>query len=77
VWGADAVNRFDGIFAFAVWDSIERTLFLARDHLGVKPLLYAERDGLIVFGSELKAVAAHPAVGDDLDGTALSDYLSL
>ncbi|MEU6079076.1 asparagine synthase (glutamine-hydrolyzing) [Streptomyces sp. NPDC047108] len=69
-WGERCVERLEGMFAFAVWDARERTLFLARDRFGIKPLYYAQtRDGL-VFGSEPKALLAHPQVRPvvDLDG---------
>ena len=62
-WGAACLERFDGMFAFAVWDTRERRLFLARDRLGVKPLYYASSGGRIVFASEIKAIleASHRA----------------
>ncbi|HZR15731.1 MAG TPA: asparagine synthase (glutamine-hydrolyzing) [Verrucomicrobiae bacterium] len=57
-WGPGCMDRFNGQFAFAVWDSREHSLFLARDRLGVRPLFYAATDRGIVFGSEIKAVLA-------------------
>ena len=76
-WGAGCVERFNGIFAFGLWDYEERTLFLARDHLGVKPLLYYFDDAGMAFASELKALLAHPRITREIDAYALSDYLSL
>src|SRR3954468_11671626 len=61
-WGERCVERFRGMFAFALWDRNRDTLFLARDRLGVKPLYVATRpDGVVVFGSELKSIAAYGA----------------
>lgn len=66
-WGVDCVKRFDGIFAFGIWDQGEQQLFLARDRLGVKPLFWTERGSAILFGSELKALLAHPLVPAEID----------
>jgi asparagine synthase (glutamine-hydrolysing) len=75
-WGAAFVERLHGIFAIAVWDGITRTLLLARDRFGVKPLYFAaDRDGL-VFGSELKAVAVCRRPAPELDIAAVGDYLA-
>ncbi len=77
-WGTACLAHFNGMFAFAIWDRRQQTLFLARDRLGVKPLLYAELpDGRIVFGSELKALLAHPDVPRRIDPTAIEDYFAL
>ncbi|MFD6095831.1 asparagine synthase (glutamine-hydrolyzing) [Nocardiopsis flavescens] len=70
-WGPAAVERFNGIFALAVWDSAEQTLWLVRDHLGVKPLHYHHDRDRLVFGSEAKAVLAHPAVEVAVDEDGL------
>lgn len=74
-WGEDCVKRFRGMFAFAIHDRNRDTLFLARDRLGKKPLYYAWLpDGQLVFGSELKALLAHPGVPRTLDPRAIEDY---
>ncbi|MFC7740827.1 asparagine synthetase B family protein [Nocardiopsis composta] len=70
-WGPKAVERFNGIFAFAVWDAEDRALWLVRDHLGVKPLHYHRDGGRLVFGSEAKAVLAHPEVETAVDEDGL------
>lgn len=74
-WGEGMVMRLRGMFAFALWDARTQTLFLARDHLGVKPLYYAWDGRTFVFGSELKTVIAHPAVKREIDLAALRLYL--
>jgi asparagine synthase (glutamine-hydrolysing) len=72
----EALPRFDGMFGFAAWDRRSERLLLARDPIGEKPLFYATpRDGLIVFGSELKAVLEYPEVDDELDVDALQQAL--
>jgi asparagine synthase (glutamine-hydrolysing) len=75
-WGSEAVlPRLWGMFAIALWDRQERTLLLARDRVGKKPLYYAETTGGLLFGSELKALCAHPAFRADIDRDALTTYL--
>lgn len=76
-WGVECLERFRGMFAFALWDRNQRTLFMARDRMGVKPLYYGfTRDGDLLFGSELKALTAHPQLSLQLDETAIRDYLT-
>ena len=76
-WGPDCVSRLHGMFAFAIYDLAERTLFLARDRLGVKPLFLASlSDGSVIFGSELKALTAHPLLRREADPLAVEDYLA-
>lgn len=77
-WGPDCLSRLNGMFAFAIHDQHRGCLFLARDRLGVKPLHYAElSDGSVIFGSELKALLAHPLLRRVPDFTAVDDYLGL
>lgn len=76
VWGVAAtVVRCRGIFAFAVFDTVENTLTLARDHLGVKPLYFGRQGSLLFFGSELKALRAHPRFQANIDRSVLPHYL--
>ncbi|WP_018169310.1 XrtA/PEP-CTERM system amidotransferase [Thioalkalivibrio sp. ALMg9] len=76
-WGEACVQRFRGMFAFAVWDRNRDTLFLARDRLGIKPLYYsALADGHLIFGSELKALMAHPGMPRHMDPHAVEDYFA-
>ena len=77
-WGEECLDRFRGMFAFALWDRNRETLFLARDRLGVKPLHYALLPGgLLLFGSELKSLLVHPEFKRDFDPLAIEEYLAL
>ncbi len=76
-WGTNCLEKFRGMFAFAIWDSGKNRFFLARDRLGIKPLYYAEHDGFFSFASEIKALLKIPEMERDLDLEAFSDYLSL
>jgi asparagine synthase (glutamine-hydrolysing) len=77
-YGADCVEYLRGMFAFAIWDEHEKTLFIARDRIGKKPLLYSHlADGSLVFGSEFRALLKHPDVSREVDYAAIHHYLSL
>ncbi len=75
-WGSDCVKHFNGMFAFALWDRTQRRLFLARDHLGVKPLYYAVLGTQLVFASEIKALLVHPLCPRDVDLQAMGDLFT-
>lgn len=76
-WGEDCVGRLHGMFAFAIYDQHARTLFLARDRFGVKPLFMAHlSDGSMAFASELKGLLAHPLLRREADPLAVEDYLT-
>jgi len=75
-WGVDgALQRLNGMFAFALWDKTERTLFLARDRMGEKPLYYGRNGGRFLFASELKSLVAYPHWQGDVDRNALTLYM--
>lgn len=75
-WGEACVHRFNGMFAFGVWDSTRRQLWLARDRYGVKPLYWARVGGALLFGSEIKALLRHPALSARVSLDALSEYFT-
>jgi asparagine synthase (glutamine-hydrolysing) len=75
-WGKDCVRRFNGMFAFALWDSNTRELFLARDHLGIKPLYYVELGNRVLFASEIKALLQDPDCPRDVDVEALAELFT-
>jgi len=73
-WGEECVQRLRGMFAFAIWDSVKKVLFIARDRLGKKPLFYAQYGGKFVFASEMKAILIDPGFNRTLDDEGLSSY---
>lgn len=75
-FGPDCVQKLRGMFAFAIWDENTKTLFVARDRVGIKPLYYALTDNSIVFASEIKAILADPAVGRDLAPEIIDRFLT-
>src|SRR5688500_10366691 len=76
-FGADCVRHLRGMFAFAIWDEKDKSLFIARDRVGKKPLLYSHRaNGAFVFGSEFQALLAHPDISREIDYEAIDSYLS-
>ena len=75
-WGPACVKRFNGMFAFAIWDSQQRRLFIARDHLGIKPLYYVTRNRQLLFASEIKALLQHPECPREMDLEALAELFT-
>lgn len=75
--GPDCVNRFNGMFSFAIWDERKKTLFLARDRLGIKPLYYSYAGGKFVFASEMKSLIQHPHVSEEINVPVVYQYLML
>src|SRR5215212_5071357 len=75
-FGADCPKHLRGMFAFAIWNERTQELFLARDRVGKKPLLYAEVNGQLIFGSEFSALLLHPDISRDIQPEALDHYLS-
>ncbi len=75
-WGTEALLKFNGMFAFALWDRRERTLLLARDRYGIKPLYYARQGDTFAFGSEQKAIVAQPGFQRRLNKPALLEYFT-
>ncbi len=76
-YGADCVQHLRGMFAFAIWDERDKSLFIARDRIGKKPLLYSHQpNGDLIFGSEFRALLEHPAISREVDYEAIHHYLS-
>src|ERR1700686_1672190 len=75
-YGQECVKYLRGMFAFAIWDSRRRTLFVARDRLGIKPLYFLNQSGRLLFASEIKALLAHPGVRAELNRHALPEFLA-
>jgi len=76
-WGESCVDRFNGMFAFGIWDRRKQVLFIARDRLGIKPLYYGTtRNGWLLFGSELKALICHPELSTEVQPESVEDYFT-
>ena len=75
-WGENALDRFNGMFAFAIWDRTKQELFLARDRFGIKPLYYTLNDSTFIFGSEVKAILQHPDYQVSINNEALIEYFT-
>ncbi|MBA3691932.1 MAG: asparagine synthase (glutamine-hydrolyzing), partial [Acidobacteria bacterium] len=76
-YGADCVQYLRGMFAFAIWDEREKSLFIARDRIGKKPLLYSHQpNGDLIFGSEFRALLEHPSISREVNYEAIHHYLT-
>ena len=75
-WGPKALLRFNGMFALAIWDRVKQELLIARDRFGVKPIYYTLQSNTLLFGSEVKAILAHPRYKVQLDKQALVEYFT-
>ncbi len=75
-WGETCVEKFNGMFAFAIWDEEKQSLFLARDRYGIKPLYTYHKNGVFLFGSEVKAIKKHPEFTTDVNYEALLEYFT-
>jgi asparagine synthase (glutamine-hydrolysing) len=75
-WGATSLDQLNGMFAFAIWDALQRKLFLARDRLGKKPLYFARTSGGFCFASEVKVLLLHPELGAQVDQTRIATFLT-
>ncbi len=76
-WGEKCLPLLNGIFAFAVWEKHKKRLFFARDRMGVKPFFYASKDNTFIFGSEIKALLAHPQVHSHIDENSIFELFLL
>lgn len=76
-WGADCLEKLNGIFAFGIWEENSQRLFLARDRMGVKPLFFKEHEGGLLFASEIKTILTYPTVKAELDETGAAQLLLL
>ena len=76
-YGKDVVHHLNGIFAFAIWDSKNEELFMARDHFGVKPLFYTMQNNSFIFASEIKAIFQYPGVQKILDSQGISELFGI
>ena len=74
-WGEECLKRLNGIYAFAIWNIREKSLFFARDRIGVKPLFFTEKNGTFLFSSEIKTLLAHPDVPAELDVDGVAELM--
>ena len=75
-FGKEMLNRLNGMFAFVIYDNVEKEMFIARDHFGIKPFYYFSNENSFIFGSEVKAILEHPNVSAKVNEKALHEYLT-
>ena len=76
-YGNDVVSHLNGIFAFAIWNDVKKELFIARDHMGVKPLFYTLKNNTLIFASEIKAIFEYPSIEKTLDSQGISELFGI
>ncbi|MAR79084.1 MAG: asparagine synthase (glutamine-hydrolyzing) [Rhodospirillaceae bacterium] len=76
IWGIEAIKKFNGMFAFAIWDNFEKKLYLVRDRFGIKPIYYYHSDSALIFASESKSFLAHPEYNPQICEKGLFEYIS-
>lgn len=76
-WGVHCLDYFNGVFAFAIWDERNKSLFMARDHLGIKPLFYSNKNNKLLFASEMKALLVHPDIEAVIDEVGICEIFGL
>ena len=76
-YGKDVVHHLNGIFAFAIWDNKKQELFLARDHFGVKPLFYTQKNNTFIFASEIKAIFEYPNISKEMDAQGICEMFGI
>jgi len=74
-WNSECIDKFNGIFAFAVWDEYDKKLFIARDRIGVKPFFYFMNDRKFIFASEIPTLLEHPEIPHEIDETSVAELL--
>lgn len=75
-WGSKSVNKFNGMFSFAIWNKLKKELFISRDRYGIKPLYYSFKGGKFLFASEQKAILLYPEINRNIDLEALLEYFT-
>ena len=75
-WGFDCLDKFNGMFAFGIWDNLKKQIFIARDRYGIKPIYYYWNEDLFIFSSEIKSILQYPNINVDISFSALNQYFT-